>query len=72
MGYGMTLVLGEMDMARVHPYRSDQVSRSAHGLVRTTAASGGHPVPGAGTRSVTYPLDDVHRAWITYGVGDAG
>ena len=64
----MTLVLGEIGVARVHPYRSDQGSPRPRGLVRTLMASGGHPIPGGDTRSATYPVDDVHQARITYGI----
>ena len=59
MGYRIgELVLGEMDVARVHPYRSDQGTPRSRGLVSTPTASGGHPIPGRGgggdTRSATY------------------
>ena len=60
------MVLGEMDVARVYPYRSAQGQPpSALGLVLTTPASGGHPIPEADTGSVTYPVDDVHQARIS-------
>ena len=42
----MRLVLGEMDVARMNPHRSDQGTPSAPGLVRTPTASGSHPIPG--------------------------
>ena len=58
------MVLGEMDVAWVNPYRSDKGSPSALGLVRTPTVSGGHPIPGGDTRSATYPVDDVHQARI--------
>ena len=63
-----------MDAARVCPYRSDQVTPRARGLVRTPMSSVGHPIPGGGgdTRSATYPVDDVHQPRITWGVVDGG
>ena len=62
----VTLVLGEMDVARGNPYRSDQGTSSALGLVDPTV-SGGHPIPGGGrdTISASYPVDDVHQGRIT-------
>ena len=42
----MALVLGEMDVARVHPCRSDQGTP-----VLMASASGGHPILGADTSS---------------------
>ena len=68
MGYrigGGTLVPGEMDVARVHPYRYDQGTLKSRGLVRTPTASGGHPIPGGDTRSASYLVNDVHQARIT-------
>ena len=46
----MASVLGEMDVARVHPYRSDQESTYlvARPRSRTLKASGGHPILGGG------------------------
>ena len=65
----MTVVLGEMDVDRVSPYRSgqDELPVRAHGLVCTTPASDGHPNPRGGggegdSGSAFYPVDDVHRA----------
>ena len=58
---------GEMDVARVYPYRSDQGSSSApaHGLVGTPTVSGGHPIPGGGdSRPASYPVGDVHQTRI--------
>ena len=61
-----------MDVAPVNPYRSVQGELSAHGLVRTPPAIGGHPIPGAaeiglltGGRRPPHP-DDVGRG----GMGD--
>ena len=31
---------------------------------------GGHPIPVEDPMPVSYPVDDVHQAWITGGVGD--
>ena len=61
------MALGEMDVARVNQYRSNQGTSSAHELVRTPTVSGGHPIPGGGggTRSATYPVVDGHQALIT-------
>ena len=59
------MVLGEMDVAVVSPYRSDQGTISAHALVRTPTISGGHLTPEGDIRSATYPVDDVHQARIT-------
>ena len=61
----MTLVMGETDVDRVRPYRSDQGTPRYRGLVRTPTASGGRPIPGGGTRSATYTVDDVHQAQVT-------
>ena len=63
----MTLVLEEMDIARVNPYQSDQGTPSDLGLVRTPNGQRRSPNSGGGgdTRSATYPVDDVHQAWIT-------
>ena len=60
----MALVLEAMDVARMNPYRYDQDTPSAHGLVLTPTTSGGHPTPGGDDRSAIYPVDDVHQAWI--------
>ena len=65
IGGGGALDLGEMDVARAYPYRSDQGTPSVHGLVRTPTASGGRPIPGSDTRPATYPADDVHPAQLT-------
>ena len=46
--------MGEMDVARVRPYRFDQGTPRSHGPVRAPTASGGHPIHGGGTRSATY------------------
>ena len=44
---------------------------SALGLVPTPPANGGQSISGGGgdSRSTSYPVDDVHKAWITQGVG---
>ena len=69
----MTLVLGEMDVARVNPYRFDQGQPpSALGLVPTPPANDGHPFPGEGegdSSSATYPVDDVHQARLRRALG---
>ena len=53
------MVLGEMDVARVNPYRFGSGERTsiALGLLRTPPASGGHPIPegGGDSRSPSYP-----------------
>ena len=67
MGYrvgGVGLVLEVMDVARMNPYRYDQGTPSAHGLVRTPTASGGHPTPVGDGRSAIYQVNDVHQVRI--------
>ena len=63
------MVLGEMEVARAYLYRSaGQGTPRAHGQVRTPAVSGGtngHPIAGADTRAVTYPVGDIHQAQVT-------
>ena len=59
----VTLVLGEVDVVRVNPYRSDQGTSSALGMVRTSTAVAQFrgPIPGL-------PLTrcyNVHQARIT-------
>ena len=39
------------------------------GLVPTPSANGGHPILGSDSGSASYPVDDVHQARITQGVG---
>ena len=63
----MTVVLGEMDVARVNSYRSDHGERPLHFPLRTPLASGGHPTPsvcvcggGGDSMSPSYVVDDVH------------
>ena len=57
----MTVVLGEMDVARVNPYRSGHGERPKLGMLRTPPASGGHPIPGGGGLKVSLlPGADVH------------
>ena len=58
----VTLALGEMDAARVNPYRFDQGIPGSCGLVRTPTVSGGHPIPGGGGRHQVcqFPVGDVH------------
>ena len=62
------MIFGEMDVARVNPYRSGQSElvhwsgTSAHGLVCIPPASDGHPIPGGDSRSSSCPVDDVHQA----------
>ena len=72
MGYmitWVTLVLGEMDVAWVNPYRSDQGTSSAPGLICTPLSVAVTQFWGGGwvgdTRSATYPVDDFHQARIT-------
>ena len=49
VGEGVTVVLGEMYVARVNPYRSGQGEPPLHlRLFRTPPTSGGHPIPGGG------------------------
>ena len=38
-----------------------ELTSSALGLITIPPANGGHPIPGADTRSVTYSVDDVHQ-----------
>ena len=45
---------------------------SAFGLVLTPPANGGHSIPGGDARSATYPVDGVHEARITKGIGGWG
>ena len=53
----MTVVLGEIDVARGEPILIWPVlTRSALGLVPTPPANGGHPIPVADANSVTYPV----------------
>ena len=66
----MVLVLGETDVARVNPYRSNTQpnpyygTSSALGLVRTPTVSGGHTIPRGDARSAAYRVDDAHQARI--------
>ena len=50
---GVTVVLGELDVAWVKPYQSGRCPppppSSAHGLVRIPPAGGGHPISGGAT-----------------------
>ena len=69
---GMTVVLGEMDVARMNPYRSGQGEPPVHmAWFASPPASGSHPIPGAGgdSRSAFFPVDDIHQARITEGLG---
>ena len=53
----MALALGEMDVARVIPYRFGQGQPpSALGLVPTTPANGGHPIPEGGGHTESFTL----------------
>ena len=65
-------ILGEMDVARVEPNQPGQGDpHCTRQLVRTTPASGGHQLPGCGSRSASKPVavGDVHQARIRSGVG---
>ena len=71
----MTVVLREMDVARVNPYRSGHGERPKLGMLRTPPASGGHPIPGGGGLKVSLlPGADVHSLGpddiVRWGVGD--
>ena len=68
------MVVGEIDVARVKPYRFSQCQpQIALGLVLTPPAKGGHLIQGRGdSRSASNPVDDVHQAWITSSVGGWG
>ena len=69
----MTLVLGEINVARMNPYRLTRIPPvllGSLGLVRASTVSGGHPMTGGDTRPATYLMDDVHQARITSGIGD--
>ena len=68
----MTVVLGEMYVARVNPYRLDQVASSAPSLACISSAGGDHPVLGFDMKSATYPVDDVHQARMTKGFWGGG
>ena len=73
-GEGVTVVLGEMDVARVNPIPFWSGSTpSALSLVPIPPANDGHASPGGGegdARSSIYPADDVHQDRITKGTGD--
>ena len=82
MGFwnGVAMTLGGMDLARVIPYRFGQGQPpSAHGLVPTPPANGGHQISdgvGRATRGMPFTdgglVDDVHQAWMTLGVREGG
>ena len=75
MGYriraAVRVILGEMDVALVNPYRFGQGQPPVHSALFNPPppANGGHPIPVDDTRSAAYPVDDVHQALITYGMG---
>ena len=66
------MILGGMDVARVKPYWFGLGLTRALGLAPTPPANGGHPIPGRGAISATYPVDGVHQARITKGIGGWG
>ena len=70
MGYRLwvTVILGEMDAARVNPYRSGQGEHpvhmaffAPHRQAAVTLIQGG----GGDSRSTIYQVEDVHQARIT-------
>ena len=70
----VTVVLGEMDVARVNLYLPfwPRPAPSALGLVPTPPANAGHPIPGGDSRSASHRVGDVHQARMTKGVGGWG
>ena len=66
----MTVVLGEMDVARVNPYRFGRDQRPAQLAWSQPRApvNGGHQSVGE-SRSVSHPVDDVYQSRMTNGVG---
>ena len=51
----MTVVLGEMEVARVNAYRSGQgAPPGAYGLVHTQTSSGGYPIRGGGAHQASH------------------
>ena len=69
------MVLGEMDVTRVNPYRFGQghppVLSAWFQCCRPTAVTqirGG----GGDSMSASYPVYDVHQAWMTKGDGEWG
>ena len=68
----MIVVLGEMDVTRVD-HHDRRGSLSVHkAMGRTPPTSGGHQRPRDGSGYDTFPLDDIHQAWIDEGLGDNG
>ena len=68
MMIGVTVVLGEMDVARVNLYCFGQ----GLGLVPAPLTNGGHPIPEGDLRSASCPVDDFHQARMSEGVGGWG
>ena len=59
------MVMGEMDVAPVNSYRSDQGTSGAPGVVRTPRSVAVTQIWGGGDmRSATFPVDNVHQARI--------
>ena len=67
---GVILVLVVLNIARVNPYRSDQSEPPGHmaWFAPHRTGEGGHL--GGDLRSTSYPVDDVHQAWMTWDIGD--
>ena len=67
------MVLGEMDVARVNSYQSNQDDPPVHRAPGShSTSSGHHPIPGGDSRSASYPVDDVHQPRNEQGIGDGG
>ena len=65
----MVLVLGEMDVVWVNPYRSGQGESPVH-MARFARRRPSNP--GGDSRSESHPVSDVRQARITWGVGGWG
>ena len=64
-----------MDVARMISYRFGQGHPQCTWPGSNPAGQcypAGHPIPGSDTRFATYPVDDVHQALVTHGIGGWG
>ena len=73
-----TVVLEDMDVARVNPKDLAEIDHQCTGPLLhllTLPYNGGHPMPGGGggdSRSPSYPVNEVHQARMTerWGIED--